>query len=630
MEDSNIWKIIDSYFRDNPQCLVRHHTESYDDFFKNGIYQIFKENEPIRISSRFDEILDDYRSQCIMYLGGKDGSKIYFGKPVIYDENRSHYMFPNEARLRNMTYSMTIHYDVDVEFINILEDDETPKIIGGNVENGEEDEEQENNTHENIKDLLNKLGGEEHTKKENNSNPEASDPTPHDKIIKGGGPKKTTMANIMKTLGKKQPIAPSNFTPKDYANMREETEKSIQDEAKHRVQKHSITLSKIFLGRFPIMVQSKFCILNGVPRNIRFNMGECKNDLGGYFIIDGKEKIVIPQEKFADNILSVEKSTTDTYLYTAVIRSVSENVSKPIRKLFVHIVAPTKKYSFKNIVVAIPNVRKPVPLFIVFRALGIISDKDIITHCLLDIEKYESFLDYFIPSVHDAGIIMTQPAALKYIATLTKGKTIAHSLEILSDYFLPHIGETNYKQKAYYLGYMVFRLLKVYIGLDNETNRDNFKYKRIETTGELIKDLFREYYIIQLKELQLAFESRLEFKNYDNNLEGLINEHHGDIFKKRTLEIGFRKAFKGNWGAKPNTKRVGVVQDLNRLSHSTMISHLRKTNLQLDAGLKLVGPRVLHNTQWGYFDPIDTPDGGNIGLHKHLSISTYITKGISR
>ena len=66
MEDSNIWKIIDSYFRDNQQCLVRHHTESYDDFFKNGIYQIFKENEPIRISSRFDEILDDYRSQCIM------------------------------------------------------------------------------------------------------------------------------------------------------------------------------------------------------------------------------------------------------------------------------------------------------------------------------------------------------------------------------------------------------------------------------------------------------------------------------------------------------------------------------------------------------------------------------------
>jgi DNA-directed RNA polymerase II subunit RPB2 len=633
MEDSNIWKIIDSYFRDNPQCLVRHHTESYDDFFKNGIYQIFKENEPIRISSRFDEELDDYRSQCVMYLGGKDGSKIYFGKPVIYDEGRSHYMFPNEARLRNMTYSMTIHYDVDVEFIRILENDESPKIVGGNGNMDDMEEEEIAQKAGSITEELNKLGENNvHGNETHLMKPQEDISEMIKDEMKGGGPKKTSMEKIMKTIGKKQVVIPANFTTKDYANMREETEKSVQGEPNNRVQIHTITLPKIFLGRFPIMVQSKFCVLNGVPRNIRFNMGECKNDLGGYFIIDGKEKIIVPQEKFADNILSVAKSTNDTYLYTAEIRSVSENVSKPIRKLFVHIVAPTKKYSFKNIVVAIPNVRKPVPLFILFRALGIISDKDIIRHCLLDIDKYESFLDYFIPSVHDAGIIMTQPAALKYIATLTKGKTIAHSLEILSDYFLPHIGETNYIQKAYYLGYMVFRLLKVYMGLDNETNRDNFKFKRIETAGELIKELFREYYTIQRKQIQLAFESRLEFKKieYENNLEGLIHEHHRDIFKERSLEIGFRKAFKGNWGAKPNTKRVGIVQDLNRLSHSTMISHLRKTNLQLDAGLKLVGPRVLHNTQWGYFDPIDTPDGGNIGLHKHLSISTYITKGISR
>ena len=130
MENSDIWKIIDKYFEDNPQSLVRHHVESYNDFFKNGIFQIFKEKNPIQINTRFDEKLDDYRSKCIMYLGGKEGDKIYFGKPIIYDETNTHYMFPNEARLRDMTYGMTIHYDIDIDFIDILDDGEQPTIIG--------------------------------------------------------------------------------------------------------------------------------------------------------------------------------------------------------------------------------------------------------------------------------------------------------------------------------------------------------------------------------------------------------------------------------------------------------------------------------------------------------------------
>ena len=118
MENSTVWKLIDKYFTDNPQALVRHHIESYNDFFKNGIFKIFKEKNPIQILAIRDDKIDDYRSKCIMYLGGKDGSKIYFGKPVIYDENNTHFMFPNEARLRNMTYGMTIHYDIDIEFID--------------------------------------------------------------------------------------------------------------------------------------------------------------------------------------------------------------------------------------------------------------------------------------------------------------------------------------------------------------------------------------------------------------------------------------------------------------------------------------------------------------------------------
>jgi DNA-directed RNA polymerase beta subunit len=95
------------------------------------------------------------------------------------------------------------------------------------------------------------------------------------------------------------------------------------------------------------------------------------------------------------------------------------------------------------------------------------------------------------------------------------------------------------------------------------------------------------------------------------------------------VEEGFKKGFKGNWGADSNTKRLGLVQDLNRLSWFTHISHLRKINLPLDPTAKIVGPHLLHSTQWGLIDPVDTPDGGNIGLHKHLSIMTAITNGFS-
>jgi len=588
MDSSTVWKIINKYFEDNPQALVTHHVESYNDFFKNGIFQIFKEKNPIKISSRFDKNINDYRSQCIMYFGGKDGSKIYFGKPVIYDDkDNSHYMFPNEARLRNMTYGMTVHYDIEIEYITILEDGEMPNIIG--IDDFDES----------------------------------------DEIITGGDNEQEGGATEQpKRKGRKKRI-PVNMTPAETAILREATAKSM---ITPNTQKETMVLEKIFLGKFPIMIQSNYCVLSGLPREVRHTMGECSNDIGGYFIIDGKEKTVVSQEKFGDNMLYIKESNDDKYLYSAEIRSVSENVSKPIRTLSVKIMAPTPSYTYKNIVVNIPNVRKPVPLFIVFRALGIISDKQIITMCLLDLEKHENMVDLFIPSVHDAGGIMTQMTALKYIATLTKGKTVSQVLYILSDYFLPHVGEVNFIQKAYYLGYIVFRLLSVYTGIELPTDRDNFKFKRIELVGSLMYDLFREYYTLQQRQIELGFEEKLYYNQniYENNLKGLIEQNYKEIFMERTVETGFKKAFKGNWGATAHTKRIGIIQDLNRLSFNSALSHLRKTNLPLDASVKLVGPRILHSTQWGLFDPIDTPDGGNIGLHKNLAISAYVTQGYSR
>jgi DNA-directed RNA polymerase II subunit RPB2 len=90
------WKIIDTFFTENPEVLVSHHLDSYNNFFDKGLNRIFKENNPIRFVERKDN--KDFKNECFLYLGGKQGDKIYLGKPIIYDENESHFMYPNDAR----------------------------------------------------------------------------------------------------------------------------------------------------------------------------------------------------------------------------------------------------------------------------------------------------------------------------------------------------------------------------------------------------------------------------------------------------------------------------------------------------------------------------------------------------
>ena len=582
------WKILNKYFKENPHFLVTHHLKSYNDFFETGIVQLLKEKNPIHffkeravittdditkhvgyqtalgesIALTYDEMMnlyptqseeelqkrwedaqgegpvktntrDDYKYQCKLYIGGRNGDQIYYGKPIIYEKDgkSEHFMYPNEARLRNMTYAFTIHVDVEVVFKLFIE------------------------------------------KKD------------------GSG--------------------------------------------KFDMEQHSLLIEKVYLGKFPIMLQSKQCILYNLAPAIRFNMGECQTDPGGYFIINGKEKVIICQEKFADNMIYVQDKVNDLYSHSAKIRSVSEDASKPIRTLSVRLVAEQASSTNQQIVVSIPNVRKPIPLFIVMRALGIISDKDIIQYCVLDIEKFPTMVELFRPSIHDAGKIFTQQAALQFIKTFTKGKSLSHILEILSNYFLPHIGERNFKQKALFLGYMTNRLLKVVLKVNKPTNRDSYLYKRLEVSGMLIYDLFREYYALQQRDIHLTMD-RAHFKMKDTlkykglNFITLVTDNQAKIFANRIVEEGFKRAFKGDWGSEAHTKRLGALQDLSRLSYWASICQLRKTNVPLPGdAAKIVGPRLLNSTQWGLLCPIHSPDGGNVGLHKHLALMTHITSGCS-
>mgnify|MGYP001198930720 FL=1 len=518
------WEVINKYF-ENKYTLVNHHLDSYNDFFNTHIFRIINEKNPLKVHKNYNDDIDDFEFKCDLYIGGKDGSKLYFGKPIIYDKDRMHYMYPNEARLRNMTYAITIEYDVLIEI-------------------------------------------------------------------------------------------------------------TIIDENNNKINKN-ITLEKILLGRFPVMLHSDLCILKNMSSELKYNLGECKHDNGGYFIIDGKEKVVIPQEKFADNMIYIkENEESSLYSHSAIVRCASEDSSKPVRTLKMHIVKPSNTYSNNNIVIEIPNVKKPIPLFIVMRALGVISDYDIIEHCILNMNENKEFIQYFIPSVHDACTLFTQEGCIKFISTFTKYMNISYAMDILVNYLLPQIGEFSFKDKAFFLGHMAFSLLKVFLKIDKPTDRDSFKFKRVETSGILITDLFKEYYDLQQKNIQTKIDKELYEKEKkkltENDIINAIEDNYYEFFKDKIVEEGFKKAFKGNWGAHSYSKKLGIVQDLNRLSYNSFISHLRRLNLPLDASAKVVGPRLLHNSQYGLIDPVDTPDGGNIGLHKSMSIMCVITTGYSR
>jgi DNA-directed RNA polymerase II subunit RPB2 len=564
--DAVQWDIIDKYFAYDEQALVKHHIASYNLFMKDGISKILRDENPISLefkdaTSERNNLAAPIQYKCTLHLGGPDGSKVYYGKPVIYDYDEDapvdesefkHYMYPNEARLRNMTYSTTLRVDVDVELVY--------------------------------------------------PNPDYEAPVPGS----GSGSEK-----------------PKFVTTR-------------------------FTIPRVYLGKLPIMVQSDLCILKGLNAHARYYMGECRNDHGGYFIIDGKEKVIISQEKFADNLINVRvlgvegETSGEVYTHSADIRTISEDPSKPVRTMSVRVQAPTPSHTQGNIVVLIPNVRSPVPLFIVMRALGIESDRAILEHCLYDLEANESLLELFVPSVHDANRIFTQQQALAFIGMLTKlgndknatrENTIICAHEILSDYFLPQVGDMNYQHKAYMLGYIVNKLVRVVAKIDLPTDRDSFRNKRVDTSGALLYDLFREYYKLQFKTIRQSIDKMYYYddtgKYQGGNFVNLLNPGtYQTHFKELVLEQGIRRAFKGRWGSTTQTKRVGVVQDVNRLSHNSFISHLRKINLELGSET-LVKPRLLHSSQWGVIDPVDVPDGANTGLHKHLSMTAHITSGCS-
>ena len=200
--------------------------------------------------------------------------------------------------------------------------------------------------------------------------------------------------------------------------------------------------------------------------------------------------------------------------------------------------------------------------------------------------------------------------------------------EVLNNDLFPHC--QTMEQKIYFLGHMVNKLLRCYFGEIHIDDRDSYVNKRIDLTGTLLNNLFRNYFNKLVKDMQKQIIREINNGSWRStedyvNIINLTNIYK--IVKSTTIENGLKRALAtGDFGIKhTNSNKVGVAQVLNRLTYISSLSHLRRVNTPIDKSGKLIPPRKLHNTTWGYLCGAETPEGGSVGVVKNLSYMTHIT-----
>ena len=404
------------------------------------------------------------------------------------------------------------------------------------------------------------------------------------------------------------------------------------------------TIPKINIGKMPIMLKSSICVLN---QNNNFTnsqlTGECIMDSGGYFIIKGSEKTVIGQERAAENRIycfDVKKNSTK-WLWSAEIKSVPD--FKCISPKQVQMMISAKNNGFGHgIFVNIPRVKQPIELFILFRAFGITTDKDICKHIILDINNDETkvMLQHLQASIIDANEYLTQEDAIQYITNYAIYTPInmdretgiqkkrEFTLDIIENDIFPHCKTKS--QKIFLLGYMTAKLLSASLGWRDADDRDSYLNKRIELTGTLLNNLFRNYFNKLVKEMQKQIVREINTGSWRSSEDygNIVNQTNiYKIMKSTTIENGINRALStGDFSIKQsNSSKVGVAQVLSRLTYASSLSHLRRINTPLEKSGELIAPRKLHNTIWGFLCPAETPEGQSIGIVKNISYMAHLT-----
>jgi len=559
------WTIIGSYFQGKHlDQLVRHQIESYNDMVNVQLKRTVDMFNPVRIVSDqdYDKVSHTYRLEIEVSF-----SNLYLSRPQIHENTgATKILFPQEARLRNFTYASMMTVDMAVKY-----------IVRGNSNGGN-----------------------------------------------GGGNVSASSGGGMSAGGD--------------------------------ITIHHKVFPKIQIGKLPIMLKSCICVLSQ-HKHLDHNVtGECPYDAGGYFIINGSEKTVLGQERAAENKVlcyNVAKNNTK-FLYVAEIKSIPD--SKCISPKQINMMVATKQNGFGHpLVIQIPRMKQPVPLFIVFRALGVLSDREICEYIVYNIagaagseeeskdgraEISDKLLKALQASIIDANGIMTQEEAVRYFTSqviftpinmdketgATKKREFAH--EVLHNDLFPHCNTD--KQRIFFLGYMAHKLLCAFFEINKQDDRDSYLNKRVDLTGALLNNLFRNYFNKLVKDMSKQVVREINtgsWRSTEDYLSIINDTNMYKIIKSTTIENGLKRALStGDFGIKSMTSnKVGVAQVLNRLTYSSSLSHLRRINTPIDKSGKLVPPRKLHNTSWGFICPAETPEGGSIGVVKNISYLSHVT-----
>lgn len=407
-------------------------------------------------------------------------------------------------------------------------------------------------------------------------------------------------------------------------------------------------IENIDVGHIPIMVRSKCCILNNRSSIEAKQLGECEYDQGGYFIINGSEKVVISQERIADNKVHVFQGNKGKSQFSvdAEIKSVPDHSFMIAKNLLVRL-----RSRDNAIFVLINNFKQEVPLFVCFKALGIESELDIVKVITYNINSTEHYnmVKLIQPSLDEGRkYCETQNDAFKamldYIrfvglpkdVIMSENGKIGYLKDALTRDFLPHVGN-SFLRKAYFLGYMVNKLIKCVLGMESFDVRDSYSNKRIDTPGLLMGGLFRQHFNKLVTDMKTSILKELKTSKFKKDVFDIINKNNiYKIIKSTTIDNGLKYSLStGNWGmkktgpGKKNKSKAGTAQVLNRLNYNSTLSHLRRVNSPSEKSGKIIPPRMINSSQWGFICYVETPEGASVGLVKNMSNLALFTVAVS-
>ena len=360
------------------------------------------------------------------------------------------------------------------------------------------------------------------------------------------------------------------------------------------VQRESFTAQ---IGKMPIMLKSKYCHIMGKNKEELKTLGEDLYDPGGYFIINGTEKVIITVEDLAPNHFIVEKEAVDKYIGKIFAERGSYKIPHSLEK--------SKQgqhfLTFTRV--------KKAPIVLVLKALGLILDEDIMKDVATQ-QQSEVLADlYEFVEVKPQEEATDQLAKLVGI-TQVREIRLERVREILNKYLLPHLGIEN--EQMLYKAHNICKMWKKYIdvssGRGEPDDKDHYSNKKLKLSGDLLMDLFRVNFKVLVGDLLYNFQ-RIIKRGKLPSIRVIIRE------KLLTSRI-YSSMATGTWVG----GRKGISQRMDRANFTASMSHLQRIVSPLSASQENFEARALHSTHLGRLCPIETPEGTNIGLRKNLAL----------